>query len=148
MFKKIMTVCTGNICRSPLAEAELRHYLPSDFTVCSSGLHAVVGAPAQETVSRIATKRGLDLSRHKGTQITEELALENDLILVMTPDHKMELETRFPAARGRVFLLGKWEVGEIQDPYGGTETLYASVDLMIQKAVKEWILKIVNRERR
>ena len=147
MFKKIMTVCTGNICRSPLAEAELRHHLPSDFTICSSGLHAVVGAPAQETVSKLAKQRGLDLSNHKGTQITEELALGNDLILVMTPAHKQELETLFPAARGRVFLLGKWGVGEIQDPYGGTETLYASVDLMIQKAVKEWVAKLVKSHR-
>lgn len=146
MFNRILTVCTGNICRSPLAEAELRHYLPPEISVCSSGLHAVVDSPAQETVQKLAKKRGLDLSSHKGKQITERMALDNDLILVMTKAHKNELERLFPAVKGRVFLLGKWGVGEISDPYGKTEELYKSVDLQIQKAVKQWVGKIVNSE--
>jgi protein-tyrosine phosphatase len=142
MFTYIMTVCTGNICRSPLAEAELRHCLPKEITICSSGLHAVVGAPAQETVQKLAERRGLDLSGHAGTQITESMVLENDLILVMTASHKEELEQQFPAARGRVFLIGEWGVGEIPDPYGCSEAIYASVDLQIQKAVEQWLPKL------
>ena len=142
MFSRIMTVCTGNICRSPLAEAEFRRHLPVGFTVFSSGLAAVVDSPAQETACAIASKRGLDLSGHKGTQISESAALENDLILVMTNAHKDELERRFPSTKGRVFLLGQWGAGEIPDPYGGSEALYASVDRQIQKAVKEWLPKL------
>jgi len=142
-----MTVCTGNICRSPLAEAELRQHLPEKITVCSSGLHALVGAPAQETVLKLAGNRGLDLSGHRGAQITGRMALANDLILVMTNAQKAELEKRFPAARGRVFLLGQWGAGEVPDPYGGSETLYNAVDLQIQKAVRQWVKKIVSSER-
>jgi protein-tyrosine phosphatase len=143
MLSRIMTVCTGNICRSPLAEAELRRKLPDGFTVCSSGLSAVTGAPAQENVHKLASQRGLDLSGHKGTQITDRMVRDNDLILVMTNLHKIELEQRFPAAEGRVFLLGQWGAGEIPDPYGGGEGLYASVDLQIQKAVNQWLPKLV-----
>ncbi len=147
MFSRIMTVCTGNICRSPLAEAEFRRHLPAGFSVCSSGLAALVGAPAQETARKIASARGVELSGHKGAQISESAALENDLILVMTNAHKDELETRFPSSKGRVFLLGHWGAGEIPDPYGGSEALYASVDRQIQKAVKEWLSKLRIEER-
>lgn len=146
MFSRIMTVCTGNICRSPLAAAELRHRLPAGFSVCSSGLAAVVGAPAQETVSRLAAMRGLDLGHHEGIRIDEGMALENDLILVMTASQKDELERRYPATKGRIFLLGHWGVGEIRDPYGGNETLYTAVDRQIQEAVMQWLPKLLGSE--
>ena len=142
MFSRIMTVCTGNICRSPLAAAELRHRLPAGFSVCSSGLAAVVGAPVQEAISRLAAMRGLDLSHHRGIQIDEGMALGNDLILVMTASQKNEVERRYPATRGRIFLLGHWGVGEIHDPYGGTEVLYIVVDQKIQEAVMQWLAKL------
>lgn len=138
-----MTVCAGNICRSPLAAAELRHRLPTGFSVCSSGLAAVVGAPVQEAVSRLAAMRGLDLGHHRGIQIDEGMALGNDLILVMTASQKDELEHRYPAANGRIFLLGHWGGGEIHDPYGGTETLYIVVDRQIQTAVQQWLPKLL-----
>jgi protein-tyrosine phosphatase len=145
MYSRIMTVCTGNICRSPLAEAELRHKLPDSFTVCSSGLSAVTGAPAQETVRKLASLRGLDLSDHEGTQINNHLVRNNDLILVMTNLHKTELESRHPKAEGRVFLLGQWGAGEVPDPYGGSDALYASVDLQIQKAVEQWVSRLLKK---
>lgn len=138
-----MTVCTGNICRSPLAEAELRHRLPGEYSICSSGLSALVGSSAQETIRKLASRRGLDLEDHKGAQIDESMVLENDLILVMTTPQKVELEQRYPAARGRVFLLGRWGVGEIPDPYGGTEALYTAVGRQIRKAVNQWVDKLI-----
>ena len=143
MLSRIMTVCTGNICRSPLAEAELRQKLPSNFIISSSGLYAVTGAPAQENVQKLASHRGLDISAHEGTQITDHMVRDNDLILVMTNLHKKELEQQFPEAEDRVFLLGQWGAGEIPDPYGGGKALYASVDLQIQKAVEQWVPKLV-----
>lgn len=147
MFSRIMTVCTGSICRSPLAAAEFRHHLPGGFSVCSSGLAAVVGAPAQETVSRLAAMRGLNLGHHKAVQINERMALGNDLILVMTASQKDEVELRYPATRGRVFLLGNWRTGEIPDPYGGNESLYIAVDRQIQIAVQQWLPKLLECER-
>lgn len=138
----IMTVCTGNICRSPLAAAELRQKLSGNFIIRSSGLAAVVGSPAEETASRIAKNRGLDLSEHVGTQMDDELARENDLILVMTHAHKEEIEQSYPEARGRVFLLGHWGAGEVPDPYGGPESLYQAVDRQVQEAVRQWVSKL------
>jgi protein-tyrosine phosphatase len=138
----ILTVCTGNICRSPLAASELRLRLPGEFKIKSSGLAAVVGAPAEETVFELAAKRGLDLSEHVGTQLDAKMVLENDLILVMTSAHKDEIEQTYSEARGKVFLLGHWGAGEVPDPYGGPEALYSAVDRQIQEAVKEWLPKL------
>jgi protein-tyrosine phosphatase len=146
MFSRIMMVCTGNICRSPLAAAELRRHLPAGFSVRSSGLAAIVGAPAQETVSRLAGMRGLNLGRHEAVQIDEAMALGNDLILVMTASQKDEVELHYPATRGRVFLLGHWGAGEIADPYGEHESLYISVDRQIQTAVQQWLPKLLGSE--
>jgi protein-tyrosine phosphatase len=146
MFSRIMAVCTGNICRSPLAAADLRHHLPAGFSVFSAGLAALVGAPAQETVCRLAAMRGLDLGHHEGIQIDEGLALGNDLILVMTNSQKDEVERRYPATRGRVFLLGHWGAGEISDPYSGNETLYIAVDRQIQTAVRQWLPKLLGSD--
>jgi protein-tyrosine phosphatase len=99
---------------------------------------AVVGAPAEETALRVAKKRGLDLSGHAGSQMNDEMARNNDLILVMTSAHKQAVEETYPESRGKVFLLGHWGAGEVPDPYGGPESLYQAVDRQIQVAVKEW----------
>jgi protein-tyrosine phosphatase len=142
-FFRIMTVCTGNICRSPLAAAYLSKHLPSPFTISSSGLAAVEGASAQENIRKLALLQGLDISAHSGTQITERMALENDLLFVMTSSQKNELERRFPSVKGRAFLLGQWGTGEIPDPYGGVETDYVRADRQIRKAVAEWLPKLL-----
>lgn len=142
-----MTVCAGNICRSPLAAAELRCHLTAGFLVCSSGLAAVVGAPAQEIISRLAALRGLNLGHHKAVQMDEVMALRNDLILVMTASQKDEVERRYPATRGRVFLLGHWGVGEIQDPFRGNESLYIAIDQKIQTAVQQWLPKLLRSKK-
>jgi protein-tyrosine phosphatase len=140
----ILTVCTGNICRSPLAASELRQHLPGEFSIQSAGLAAVVGAPAEDTVFRIAGDRGLDMSGHVGTQLDDAMIRGNDLILVMTSAHKDEIERTYSEAAGKVFLLGHWGAGEIPDPYYGPEALYLAVDRQIQEAVKEWLPKIKN----
>jgi protein-tyrosine phosphatase len=146
MSFSILTVCTGNICRSPLAAFELRRQLPGDFSIQSAGLAAVVGAPAEETVHRIAENRGLDLSDHVGTQLDDRMVRENDLILVMTSAHKDEIEQTYSEAMDKVFLLGHWGAGEVPDPYGGPEALYLAVDRQIQEAVRQWLprLKKIN----
>jgi len=142
-LSRIMTVCTGNICRSPLAAAYFRKALPARFTVASSGLAALEGVPAQETIQHLARLQGMNLSAHFGSQLTEQMALENDLLFVMTSSQKDELERRYPAAKGRTFLLGQWGVGEIPDPYGGKEKDYLIADSRIRQAVVEWLPKIL-----
>ncbi|MBP6133345.1 MAG: low molecular weight phosphotyrosine protein phosphatase, partial [Thauera sp.] len=76
MFDKILTLCTGNICRSPLAEFLLRDRLAARgraATVASAGIGALVGHPADETTQRVALRHGIDLSPHVARQLTPEI---------------------------------------------------------------------------
>ena len=84
---KLLLVCTGNICRSPMAEAIARRLLASrgrdDVTVASAGTAAQDGAPASEGAYLIALEHGLDLSAHRARQITTDLVADADLVLGM-----------------------------------------------------------------
>src|SRR5690606_32586263 len=94
-MNRILLVCIGNICRSPVAEALLQQAFP-DKTVSSAGLAALVGHPADDTAQDIATRYGLDLSGHRARQITQAMCREADLILVMESSQQRELSARYP----------------------------------------------------
>ena len=82
MIRHILIVCVGNICRSPMAEAVLRHELreKDEMTVESAGLGALVGEQASEHAMALMRERGIDISSHRGQQLTPELVSEAELI--------------------------------------------------------------------
>jgi len=128
---KVLFVCTGNICRSPMAEALLRDLLRREglegIEVWSAGLHALVGEEAPATSQRLLSQRGIDLSGHRGRQIDRGLIDQADLILVMDRYQLAILESLFPESKGRVLPLRQFASdggGEIQDPFGGDEEEY------------------------
>jgi len=103
---EILVVCTGNICRSPLAMALLEHAardrLGSDAPVWvrSSGVHAMQGHPASEESGRQARLRGLDLQSHRGALTTRDELASADLVLVMSEQHRIKVVAMHaPAAR-------------------------------------------------
>lgn len=143
VFQRILTICTGNICRSPLAEEMLRQLcLPTipAVTVRSAGIGALQGAPADETVQRIAQEHGLALGAHRGQQVSTTLTRWADLILVMEPHHLQYILRTDPTARGKTFLLGHWlpSRAEIADPYRQGEDLYRLAHARIAEAVESW----------
>jgi protein-tyrosine phosphatase len=105
----ILTVCTGNICRSPLAEQLLRARLvEAGFTgveVGSAGLRAVVEAPMHVIPARISTRLGGDPSRARGQQLSTEIVAAADLLLTMTRAQRDDLVSRHPNAVHRSFTL-------------------------------------------
>jgi protein-tyrosine phosphatase len=115
----ILTVCTGNIHRSPLAAELLRTwagwYLPAPLSahvvVRSAGLGAPVGAPMGQRAQRIARSLGADGSAHTATQITDGLIAASDLVLVATRRQRDEVLGRVPAALRRTFT--RREAGRI-----------------------------------
>lgn len=101
----LLVVCTGNICRSPVAEAALRSALPEDFVVSSAGTHAAVGRPApQETLDFVSRELGIDLV-HVGQQLTKQQAESADLIITMTREHRAWVANMAPRAVRRTFTL-------------------------------------------
>src|SRR5712664_4210391 len=129
MIQNILLVCTGNICRSPLAEALLRRTLEQrgvdGVSVTSAGTGAWDGAPASEGAYLVGLERGLDLSGHRARLLTRELVEQADLILTMARHHRARVDEL--GGEGRVFVLGEYAGqggDEVSDPFGGDLGVY------------------------
>ena len=140
MIRHLLVVCVGNICRSPMAEAVLRHALreQEEITVESAGLGALVGHSASEHAVDLLAERGIDISSHRARQLTPEMVGIADLVLVMESRHKKSIETADAAVRGKVFRLGEWRDTEINDPYRQSRAVYEEVLADIDDGVADW----------
>jgi predicted ATP-grasp superfamily ATP-dependent carboligase/protein-tyrosine-phosphatase len=123
--RSFLVLCHGNIMRSPTAAAMLRRRLGDGTIVRSGGLHARPGRPAETRAIIAAGELGLSLSDHGAAPVTPDVVEGSDVIIVMDYRNEATLLTRFPAAAGRVVLLGQYRPSktsssEIPDPYHGT----------------------------
>ena len=137
----MLTICIGNICRSPIAEALLRQQFP-EKTIWSAGLGALIGAPADPLSVTVAGAEGLDLSAHRAQQLTGWMCQSADLILVMEQSHKNEIEQQYPLVRGKVFRLGEVGKFDIADPYRMPKEAFDSAFKSIARGVAEWTPRI------
>ena len=98
----ILFVCTGNVCRSPMAEYILRHRLggKSGVTVESAGVIAPQGMPASAEAADVLEEWRIDISQHRSRMLTRELVEAATLILVMTEQHRKDVLSAFPAREG------------------------------------------------
>lgn len=140
-MRRILAVCTANICRSPIAEALLARALPG-YEVQSAGLEALVGQPADPGSVAVASAAGLDLSPHRARQIATWMCQQNDLILVMEQGHRLALEERFPLARGKVFRLGHYRDFDVVDPYRQPAEVFEAAWAAIARGVDDWAPRI------
>lgn len=141
----ILTVCTGNICRSPIAQYALMREL-EDQTVESAGLHALIGNDVDIDAREAAIKLGLPLPIHKARILTDELVSSSELILVMENHHRREIGIRWPSALGKTFLIGFFEGSkQIPDPYRmGAAAHIHSASLIIDSS-KIWASKLKDK---
>lgn len=142
MFENILVVCTGNICRSPIAERLLRKHFPQK-KIDSAGLGALVGHAADSEAILVAQENDLSLDGHKGKQFNSEIARKYDLILVMDKGHIEQISKTVPEARGKTMLLGYW-LGdkEIPDPYRKSTEAFIAVYKLIDQACEAWVSKL------
>lgn len=148
-MRKIMFVCTGNICRSAMAEKLLikkvkDRKIDDKFVICSAGIYAYSDDKSTyEAVKIMNDEYEIDLSDHKATAIRDSRIEDMDLVLCMTKAHRATLSSIYPNLENRIFLIREYVglSGEVADPYGGTLKIYSEcakeldncLDLLLEK---------------
>ena len=144
----VVMVCTGNICRSPMAKYLLRHWLGADspWEVLSAGVGAMGGHPASEQAVIAMADKGINATRHRSQLLDRGLVDAADFIVVMTADHRRIVQQRFPEARAKVFLLksfgGSGRGDDIEDPIGQSVDVYRYVRDEMNAAMPDLVLHL------
>lgn len=136
--RRVLVLCHGNICRSPVAAMLLAKRLPT-LDVRSAGLNAGEGNPPDPTAARCAARLGVSLGEHRSRPVSAELLAWADLILAMQGSHAAAIDRRWPEARSRVRLLGDFLPAPpylLQDPWGQSEGVFQEVLARLASAVE------------
>lgn len=142
-MRKILVVCMGNICRSPLGARLLGARLGGRAEVTSAGLQALTGYPADEVTSAVAADHGVVLEDHVARAYSAALGLKQDLILVMEPGFREVVAAEEPALFGRTLLFDQWTgAAGIPDPFRHSRTFHEIVFQQIETASDAWAARL------
>ncbi|MHC4647462.1 MAG: L-threonylcarbamoyladenylate synthase [Planctomycetota bacterium] len=149
---RFLFVCTGNTCRSPMAEGFFRRYLAeklgigldgleeAGYKVASAGVIDTCGSPASAEAVAVCAVRAVDISGHRSRPLSRQLIAESDFIFAMCRSHREQVVALSPEAGGRCMLLAGSD--EVPDPIGQSQQTYDSCAEMIEEAVKERIREL------
>ena len=130
-MKNVLFICTGNTCRSPMAEGYLKHKNLEDIEVLSAGIFAD-GSKVSENAKKVCENFCIDISEHVSTQLSEQMLKKADYILCMNENHKQILDSVL--GQNKAIILGD----SIPDPFGCDEDTYRECFLKIKSAVDKF----------
>ena len=145
--KSVLFVCTGNSCRSQMAEGYLQKVLKErgkeNIQVLSAGLAAYDGSPPTQQAIQVMKENGVDISTNLSKSVTDEMAEEIDIIFTMTGSHLTDLHRRFPATQKKVYLLREFEESynpkdpDVFDPIGLPLHAYESCFELMKQPIEK-----------
>ncbi|GAW93822.1 low molecular weight protein arginine phosphatase [Calderihabitans maritimus] len=159
-MRKLLFICTGNTCRSSLAEVIARRILEErgkekEVLVSSAGLAAIPGMPASPQAIEVAEQEGLDLKGHQARNATPEGLKEADLILTMTEQHKQMICELVPRIDDKVYTLKEYAADtreeiennpDIADPFGESVEVYQECYEELKRYVTRAMDKFLEKE--
>jgi low molecular weight protein-tyrosine phosphatase len=133
----ILTVCTGNICRSPMAEGMLQHFMPDQFReivrVSSAGTDALHGNQATVFAIQAMEQYGIDIFDHRAKRLNRSLVAGADLILAMEQYHLKIIRGMHLFGAGKAHLMGRFD--SVDKPYDVPDPMGGELDLYLESAV-------------
>ena len=149
----ILLVCTGNTCRSPMAEVLMKKQIADRLgctveevdqhgvIVASAGVAAMPGGRPSSEAVQVMSDRGLDLSQHLSQPMTDQIATQADLILTMTELHRRTLLAQWPDLAPRTHVIRR-DQGDISDPIGGPVSIYEKCASQINDQLSVWVQEL------
>jgi len=140
MGLKLLFICTGNTCRSPMAEGLAREMFGDSVQVSSAGMEACVGECANTYAIEVLKERNVHLSRHRSRRISVELMADADWIIPMTQAQEEALSRLFPQYVEKIRFLGAWadRKRDVHDPWNGSLEVYRQTANEIEKLLSEF----------
>lgn len=142
---QIYFICTGNTCRSPMAEAILKHKQLNNIEVRSAGVYAQNGGAMSMNAKKVLVENGI-LENHRSAEIDPQYMEEADVILTMTKSHLHALLQYFPQAANKIYTLSEYvseNAQDISDPFGGNIDVYRQTFEELQQLIDALQLKLL-----
>jgi len=139
-INKIVFICTGNTCRSPMAEGLLKHFSEGkNIEVSSRGLMVFSQIPANDSAILVMNEQGIDITKHISKPFDKDELEDNTLVLTMTRRHKTVLTQH--GFNGDVYSIKEFigEQGDVNDPYGGDIYIYRSCANELSLIIKQLV---------
>jgi protein-tyrosine phosphatase len=137
MIERILVICEGNVCRSPMAQGLLAQRLPT-AAVMSAGSAALVGRGADPIAIELMARRRIDIGSHIAAALNLELVRSAELVLAMTGGQRKWVETRYPFSKGKVFRIAERDGVDIDDPYGKGQAAFEKALMQIERGLAFW----------
>jgi protein-tyrosine phosphatase len=149
----LLVLCTGNVCRSPMAEALFMHHVAECFVhakVISRGLAAPTGRSPHQYAISVSKEHGVPIDGAKrASMVTSADMAAATAVFVMDATHRREIQQRFPTATGKfptatgkTFLLGQWQSQEIPDPINEPVEKFEQIWHQIDAGARAWVSRL------
>lgn len=154
-MQRILFVCSGNTCRSPMAEVLLRKELQAYsakqlqnlLEIRSAGIMAGAGSPASPEAIKVMAEQGMDLSQHRSQRLNEHLLQWADLVLTMTESHRQYIISEYANQSDKVHTLAQFsgiKHIDIVDPFGSGIQTYRQSARQLQQLIRQLVKKIMD----